>query len=39
MRHHRRAACRQALATLHRSPELLDGSAVSKDLLAIITGS
>ncbi|MEU9774557.1 hypothetical protein [Streptomyces sp. NPDC047968] len=29
-------SCRQTLAALHRSPELLDGSAVSKDLLAII---
>ncbi|MER5969435.1 nucleotidyltransferase domain-containing protein [Streptomyces sp. NPDC002055] len=29
-------SCRQALATLHETPELLDGSAVSKDLLAII---
>lgn len=29
-------SCRQALATLRESPELLDGSAVSKDLLAII---
>ncbi|MFG2767795.1 nucleotidyltransferase domain-containing protein [Streptomyces rubiginosohelvolus] len=29
-------SCRQALATLHEQPELLDGSAVSKDLLAII---
>jgi predicted nucleotidyltransferase len=29
-------SCRQALATLHESPELLDGSPVSKDLLAII---
>ncbi|MGW8955905.1 hypothetical protein [Streptomyces sp. NPDC055709] len=29
-------SCRQALATLDESPELLDGSEVSKDLLAII---
>lgn len=29
-------SCRQALATLHETPGLLDGSAVSKDLLAII---
>ncbi|MEO3978095.1 hypothetical protein [Streptomyces sp. CAU 1734] len=29
-------SCRQTLATLHRSPELLDGSPVSKDLLTII---
>ncbi|MER5302145.1 hypothetical protein ABT039_22180 [Streptomyces lasiicapitis] len=29
-------SCRQALSTLYHSPELLDGSAVSKDLLAII---
>ncbi|NUK23687.1 hypothetical protein HRW08_13550 [Streptomyces lunaelactis] len=29
-------SCRQALATLHESPHLLDGSAVSKDLLTII---
>lgn len=29
-------SCRQALTTLHESPELLDGSPVSKDLLAIV---
>ncbi|MDQ0847488.1 hypothetical protein [Streptomyces sp. V1I6] len=29
-------SCRHALAALHKSPELLDGSPVSKDLLAII---
>ncbi|AZS76145.1 hypothetical protein DDE74_39620 [Streptomyces lydicus] len=30
-------SCRRALAALHHSPELLDGSPVSKDLAAIIT--
>ncbi|MCZ0983948.1 hypothetical protein O1L60_45120 [Streptomyces diastatochromogenes] len=29
-------SCRQALATLRDAPDLLDGSAVSKDLLAIV---
>ncbi|MFD5878486.1 hypothetical protein [Streptomyces yangpuensis] len=30
-------SCRQALTTLQQSPELLDGTPVSKDLLAIVT--
>jgi predicted nucleotidyltransferase len=29
-------SCRQALAALHQAPDLVDGSPVSKDLLAII---
>ncbi|MEJ8653595.1 hypothetical protein WKI65_37525 [Streptomyces sp. MS1.AVA.3] len=29
-------SCRRALAALHQSPELLDGSPVSKDLAAIV---
>lgn len=29
-------SCRQALTTLHQAPELLDGSSVGNDLLAII---
>ncbi|MFI6062234.1 hypothetical protein [Streptomyces sp. NPDC051286] len=31
-------SCRQTLAALHQTPGLLDQTAVSKDLLAIING-